>query len=207
MNDRRTPRPLAGRTQLTQGHDDGPSDEALLAGIASGDERATVSFVRRYQRRVFGLAMGVLGDASAAEDVAQEALLRAWRHAPIFDPRRGSVESWILTITKNLSIDALRRRRDVATDPDDLVSKAVAFGSVNLEDSVATRSLRPRLLVALAQLPLEQRRAVILASLHGRTAMEISALEGIPLGTAKTRIRAGLLKLRAQLGEGDGRIG
>ncbi|MDE3064259.1 MAG: RNA polymerase sigma factor [Acidobacteriota bacterium] len=174
--------------------------------MASGDERATVSFVRRYQRRVFGLAMGVLGDASAAEDVAQEALLRAWRHAPIFDPRRGSVESWILTITKNLSIDALRRRRDVATDPDELVSKAVAFGSASLEDSVATRSLRPRLLDALAQLPLEQRRAVILASLHGRTATEIGALEGIPLGTAKTRIRAGLLKLRAQLAEGDGRI-
>lgn len=205
MRDRRSTRPHTSRSAVNDAHSDGPTDEALMAGIASGDEQATVSFVRRYQRRVFGLAMGVLGDAAAAEDVAQEALLRAWRHAPVFDPRRGSVESWILTITKNLSIDALRRRRDVATDPDELMNKATAFGSTTLEDSVATRSLRPQLLVALGQLPHEQRRAVILASLHGRTAMEISALEGIPLGTAKTRIRAGLLKLRAQLGDGEWR--
>ncbi len=175
----------------------GPSDEALLAGIAAGDESATVAFVRRYQRRVYGLAVGVLRDRTAAEDVAQEALLRAWRHAPVFDPRRGSVESWVLTITKNLSIDALRRRRDLPTDPDELVNGALAFGGVPVEEAVSSRSLRPQLLLALRSLPQEQRRAVVLASLYSRTAAEISEMESIPLGTAKTRIRAGLLKLRA----------
>jgi RNA polymerase sigma factor (sigma-70 family) len=190
----RTPRAARVAEGLT-----GPSDEALLAGIALGDEQSTVAFVRRYQRRVYGLALGVLNDSAAAEDVAQEALVRAWRHASIFDPRRGSVESWVLTITRNLSIDALRRRRDLATDPGELVNHANAYGSPSLEDSVATRSMRPMILRALGQLPSDQQRAVVMASLYGRTAAEIADIEGIPLGTAKTRIRTGLLKLRDQL--------
>ena len=89
----------------------GVSDEALLAGMAVGDQSAAVAFVRRYQRRVFGLAHSMTGDVGVAEDVAQEALIRVWRHAPVFDPRRGSVTSWVLTITRNLTIDALRLRR------------------------------------------------------------------------------------------------
>ena len=121
----------------------GPSDEALLAAIAAGDEGATVTFVRRYQRRVYGLAVGVLRDPAAAEDVAQEALLRAWRHAPVFDPRRGSVENWLLTITRNLSIDALRRRRDLATDPDELVNGALAFGGDGVDETVETSHCVP----------------------------------------------------------------
>ncbi|MFI5034801.1 MAG: RNA polymerase sigma factor [Acidimicrobiales bacterium] len=193
----RPPRRSDARATTAHGHADGPSDEALLAGIAAGDEGSTVAFVRRYQRRVYGLAVGVLNDHAAAEDVAQEALLRAWRHAPVFDPRRGTVESWVLTITKNLSIDALRRRRDLATDPDELVNGALAFGGPSVEETVSTRSLRPQILRALRELPVEQRRAVVLASLYARTAAEISELESIPLGTAKTRIRTGLLKLRS----------
>jgi RNA polymerase sigma factor (sigma-70 family) len=176
-----------------------------MAGIAAGDEGATVAFVRRYQRRVYGLAVGVLNDSAAAEDVAQEALLRAWRHAPVFDPRRGSVESWVLTITKNLSIDALRRRRDFATDPDELMNGALAFGGNSVEETVVTRSLRPQILHALNALSGEQRRAVILASLYGRTAVEISEIEKIPVGTAKTRIRAGLLKLRVLMDDDESR--
>lgn len=190
-------------SRLVAGQDaQGPSDEALLAAIAAGDEGATVTFVRRYQRRVYGLAVGVLRDPAAAEDVAQEALLRAWRHAPVFDPRRGSVENWLLTITRNLSIDALRRRRDVATDPDELVNGALAFGGDGVDETVEIKSLRPRILRALAELPVEQRRAVVLAGLYARTAAEIAEHESIPLGTAKTRIRAGLMKLRVLLEDG-----
>src|SRR5665213_1287127 len=74
---------------MTATNEQTPSDEALLAGMASGDESSTVAFVRRYQRRVFGLAVGILSDRGAAEDVAQEALFRAWKHAPIFDTRQG----------------------------------------------------------------------------------------------------------------------
>ncbi len=86
------------------------SDEALLAGFASGDPTAEAAFVRRFQRRLFGLAVTMVGEDEAA-DVAQEAFVRAWRHAGAFDPRRGSVATWLSTITRNLALDHLRARR------------------------------------------------------------------------------------------------
>jgi RNA polymerase sigma-70 factor (ECF subfamily) len=173
------------------------SDEDLLAGMAVGDQNATVTFVRRYQRRVYGLAHAMTGDVGVSEDVAQEALIRVWRHAPVFDPRRGSVTSWVLTITRNLTIDALRLRRATPTDPDDFAAAAMMSMEHNPEDAVLRGDVRHLVHDALAVLPPEQRRAVVLASVYGRTALEISESEGIPLGTAKTRIRTGLLRLRA----------
>jgi RNA polymerase sigma factor (sigma-70 family) len=175
------------------------SDEDLLAGMAVGDQAAAVTFVRRYQRRVFGLAYSMANDASVAEEVAQEALLRVWRHAPVFDPRRGSVTSWVLTITRNLTIDALRMRRAVPTDPGDFAAAANISLEYNPEDGIRRLDLSETLRSALSQLSPEQRRAVVLASVYGRTALEISEEEGIPLGTAKTRIRTGLLRLRASV--------
>ena len=102
------------------------SDEALLALFAVSDPQATSAFVERFQRRVFGLALTIVGEPRAAEDVAQEALLRAWRHAAIFDARRGSVVTWLLTITRNLAIDAIRVRRPVAIASDDLLGLSLA---------------------------------------------------------------------------------
>jgi RNA polymerase sigma factor (sigma-70 family) len=177
--------------------DSGSTDEALLAGMAMGDESAAVVFVRRYQRRVFGLAYSMTNDASVAEEVAQEALIRVWRHAPVFDHRRGSVTSWVLTITRNLTIDALRMRRALPTDPDDFAAAAMMSLEHNPEDAVLRGDASDVARAALAELPPEQRRAVVLAAVYGRTAQEISEEEGIPLGTAKTRIRTGLIRLRA----------
>src|ERR1700728_4998672 len=122
--------------------DAGSTDEALLAGMAVGDQSAAVVFVRRYQRRVFGLAYSMTSDASVAEEVAQEALLRVWKHAPVFDPRRGSVTSWVLTITRNLTIDALRLRRAVPTDPDDFAATALVSLEHNPEDAVLRGDVR-----------------------------------------------------------------
>ncbi len=175
-----------------------------MAGMAIGDEHAAITFVRRYQKRVFGLAVRLLDDAGVAEDVAQEALLRAWRHAPVFDARRGTVTSWVLTITRNLAIDAIRQRRALPTDPDELVALGLVGGGQPVEELAMASQLSPHLRVALHQLPVEQRRATLLAALYGRTAEEISASESIPLGTAKTRIRAGLQKLRAALDDAKG---
>jgi RNA polymerase sigma factor (sigma-70 family) len=193
---------LKPRADGTPGH---PSDEALIAGMAVGDDAAAVAFVRRYQKRVFGLAVGMLGDPGVAEDVAQEALLRAWRHAPVFDARRGSVTSWVLTITRNLAVDAIRQRRAVPTDPEALVALGLAKANDSAEDVAAAGDLGPELRTALEELPVEQRRATVLAALYGRTANEISSSESIPLGTAKTRIRAGLSKLRAALRDAEDR--
>jgi RNA polymerase sigma-70 factor (ECF subfamily) len=174
----------------------GPSDESLLAGMAHGDERAGLVFVRRYQARVFGLAFGMVGDASLAEDIAQEALVRAWRHAPVYDPRRGAVSTWVLTIARNLTIDALRMRRAVPTDPDDLINLGLVSNGASPEAAAVSADAARGLHAALGGLSLEQRRALVLAYFYGMTALEISSSESIPLGTAKTRIRAGLNKLR-----------
>jgi RNA polymerase sigma-70 factor (ECF subfamily) len=176
--------------------DDQVSDEALLSGIAVGDERAVLIFVRRYQRRLFGLAQGIVGDPGLAEDISQEAFIRILRHAAVFDARRGSVTSWALTITRNLAIDALRVRRAIPVAPSDWVFANLISSDVAPDDAVITSDAAQPLLTALAQLPIDQRRAVVLASLYGRTAAEIAAEESIPIGTAKSRIRLGMAKLR-----------
>ncbi|MDE3086824.1 MAG: sigma-70 family RNA polymerase sigma factor [Acidobacteriota bacterium] len=170
------------------------SDEALLQGLALGEPGMDVAFIRRFQRRVFGLALSLVGDPALAEDISQEAFLRAWRHAPVFDSRRGSVATWLLAITRNLAIDALRLRRAVPADPESLV--ALEDGTAGPEAAAVGSDAASRLRQAIGALPVEQRRALVLAAFYGRTANEISTSEGIPLGTAKTRIRAGMQKLR-----------
>src|SRR3989442_14738100 len=97
------------------------SDDALLAGLATGDSDAAAAFVQRFQRRVFGLAVTIVGDPRAAEDIAQEAFVRAWRHAGAYDPRRGTDATWLLTITHNLAIASVLVRRPVVIVPDSVL--------------------------------------------------------------------------------------
>ena len=148
----------------------------------------------------FGLARTIVYDDRAAEDIAQEAFVRAWKHAGSFDPRRGSVVGWLLTITRNLAIDAVRVRVPVAIDPADA---ARLRRPVRPNAAPVTTPSSPTTVTASgsrsARLPEEQSRAVVLAGLLGYTAREVGEIEDIPLGTAKTRIRTALLRLRAAL--------
>jgi RNA polymerase sigma-70 factor (ECF subfamily) len=190
-----THRPISPRSRS----DDGPSDEALLFGLGQGDAVAGSTFVRRYQRRVYGLARTIVGDPTQAEEVAQEALIKAWRHAGTYDTRRGSVSTWVLTITRNLAVDALRRRGAQPADPAAVIfSEQPAHGSMP-EDAATVTDETNRVRTALSRLPREQRRALVLAAFYGYTAREISQAEDIPLGTAKARVRRGLLKVRTLL--------
>jgi RNA polymerase sigma factor (sigma-70 family) len=175
------------------------SDDALLAGLATGDRDATAGFVRRFQSRVYGLALTILGDSSAAEDVAQETFVRAWRHAGTYDARRGGVSPWLLTIARNLALDRARLTRSRPVDPDVVVSKLEREAGTAPIDEVARVADRDRLRELLLRLPEHQRRALVLTTYFGRTAKEISELEGTPVGTVKTRIRDGLGKLRRRL--------
>jgi len=177
-------------------YDDEASDEALLAGVAVGDERAVLAFVRRYQRRLFGLALGIVGDPGMAEDVAQEAFIRILRHAAVYDVRRGSVATWTLTITRNLAIDAVRVRRPLPTAPEDHAFLALVSDERSPDDAAILSDAVTQARVALDSLPTDQRRAIVLAVMYGRTVAEVASLEAIPLGTAKSRIRLGLAKLR-----------
>jgi len=173
------------------------SDEALLAGLATGDAEAIAAFVRRFQRRVFGLALVIVGDTGVAEDVAQEAFARAWKHAQAYDVRRGPVAAWLLAITRNLAIDAMRLRRAEPTDPAEIVALGIPETEAGPDERALIGEDVARLRRAIAHLPEDQRRALILAAFYGRTAREISDSEHVPLGTAKTRIRAAMIKLRS----------
>jgi RNA polymerase sigma-70 factor (ECF subfamily) len=175
------------------------SDESLVAGLAAGDTNATEAFVARFQRRVYGLARAITRDDMLAEDVAQEALLRAWRHASAYDARRGSVVTWLLTITRNLAIDQLRVRRPVAVDPAVFLETVAPSANVGPAEAAEIMDEVGRLRAAILTLPVEQQRAIVLAGVLGLSGREVAELEDVPLGTAKTRIRAALLRLRAVL--------
>lgn len=171
------------------------SDEALVAGLAAGDQGAATAFVRRFQARVFGLAVTMVGDRAVAEEIAQEAFTRAWRHAAAYDARRGRVATWLLSITRNLSIDHLRAKRTEPLDPDVIGDAEQALWVTAARSAAEQGGETDELRAALAELPAEQRRALLLAALFGYTAREIGAIEQIPLGTAKTRIRAAMQKV------------
>jgi RNA polymerase sigma-70 factor (ECF subfamily) len=176
------------------------SDEALLSGLAAGDRDAATAFIRRFQARVYGLVLTIVRDEGTAEDVAQETFVRAWKHARTYDPRRGRVATWLLTIARNLAIDVIRVKSAEPLDPDLVANKLQQAGVAGAPaDQGAPPDERERARAAIAELPLEQRRALFLAAYLGRTAQEISELEGIPLGTAKTRIRTAMLRLRDSL--------
>jgi RNA polymerase sigma factor (sigma-70 family) len=180
------------------------SDEALLAGLAAGDQDAAASFVRRFQSRVYGLAVTIVGDPKGAEDVAQEAFVRAWRHATTYDARRGRVSSWLLTITRNVALDRVRLKGSRPVDPDVLATLLERERRSEAVDTAGQITDRERLRELVAALPPPQRRALVLATYFGRTAKEIGELDGTPVGTVKTRIRDGLFKLRSRLEVEDG---
>jgi RNA polymerase sigma factor (sigma-70 family) len=183
-----------------------PSDEALLAGFETGDPASSAAFVRRFQGRVYGLAMTIVRQPAVAEEIAQETFTRAWRHAGAYDARRGRVATWLLTIARNLAIDVTRMRRLEPADPELLAAELSLDRSTSVGGEAAIEpDEREALRRAISELPEGQRRALVLAAYTGRTAREISELEGVPLGTVKTRIRAAMLKLRAELEAEDDR--
>lgn len=180
------------------------ADDALVAGLAVEDADAATAFVRRFQAKVFGMALAVTRDPTLADDVAQEAFLRAWRSASTYDGVRGSVAAWLLTITRNVAIDAVRARRSTPADDEQLdrLLHSTLGGDGHTDatgEAASTRVEAARVVARLRALPPEQARAVVLAVYGGCTAEEVGEREGIPLGTAKTRIRTGLRRLRAAI--------
>ena len=174
--------------------------------MGAGDAAAAAEFVQRFERRVFGLTASILRDRGAAEEAAQETFVRAWRHASGFDARRGDVAAWLLTIARNTSINMLPSRRAVPVDPDVLVGLTDDVVRSGVQPGAGIEALEEvePLREAVRQLPDAQRRALVLATFYGFTAREMSEMDGVPLGTVKTRIRGALMKLRSELGVGDG---
>lgn len=180
------------------------TDEALLAGFRAREPATAAAFVRRFQGRVFGLALTIIGDRAEAEDAAQETFLRAWRYADGYDPRRGPVDTWLLAIGRNVAIDHARVRRTQPIDPCALLRLETTDPEALPDERQIAADEAAELRSAIVTLPAEQRRALVLAAFFGRTAREIGALEDAPLGTIKTRIRTATLKLHAILEVRDG---
>jgi RNA polymerase sigma factor (sigma-70 family) len=177
-----------------------PSDEALLAGYATGDPGTAAAFVRRFQGRVYGLALTIVRQPAIAEEVAQETFARVYRHAGNYDARKGRVSTWLLSIARNLSIDVTRMRRLDPVDPEIIAAEISLTSQEPAADEVAVQpDERDQLRAAITELPDDQRRAIVLAAYMGRTAREISDLDDVPLGTVKTRIRTAMIKLRDEL--------
>jgi RNA polymerase sigma-70 factor (ECF subfamily) len=175
------------------------SDEALVAGLGARDTDAALVFVRRFQSRVYGLAVSIVRDPHVAEEVAQDTFVRAWRYAASFDARRGSAVAWLLAIARNVALDHVRangRRRDQPTaEPLELFVDLLASAD---EPTSAYDDLTV-VASALRSLPQEQRDVLMAAAYYGLTAKEISEARHLPLGTVKTRLRLAVHKLRNEL--------
>ena len=179
------------------------SDVFLLKAIAARDEAALAQLYDRYDRILFGLLMRILNNREEAEDVLQEVFLQVWRKAADFDERRGRPFTWLVTLARSRGIDRLRT---IASR--ERVAEAGAREVSEVISDAATDALKSeqRGLVsdALAKLPDEQKRPIMLAYFDGLTQSEIATRLGAPLGTVKTRMRTGMIRLRELLaGQGE----
>ncbi len=166
-------------------------DTALVSAIRSGDQNAMAALYDRYSSVVYSVALRVLGDTGAAEDIQQEVFMQLWRNPGAFDSSRGNLGAWLAVITRNRAIDALRKRRP-ETDPEDVVLSVLPDMAGEADRSRIAEKVRG----LLGAMPSSQRAALEMAYYQGMTHTEIAAKTGEPLGTIKTRIRAGLMVLR-----------
>jgi RNA polymerase sigma factor (sigma-70 family) len=177
---------------------DSMSDELLLEGFCTGNEECAGRFVQQFWRRLCWVAFGIVGDSGSAEDLAQVALERAWRNGVTFDPARGSLDAWVTAIARHAALDWLRTNRAVPIDPSEFCANPTS-GSCDSDDWSGIEESRAEIQSALAGLSPILVRSVVLAGAFEMTAAEVAAHEHIPLGTAKSRIRAAKLRLRSQL--------
>ncbi len=174
------------------------SDEALVALAARSDDEALGELYDRSGRVAYSLAVRVVRDPTLAQDVVQEAFLALWRNAASFDPARGKAQTWMLTLVHRRAVDLVRREDRRRADP--LDDAPVATGEATDEEAWV-RDRRRVVQGALGKLPADQREALELAYYGGLTQSELADRLGVPLGTIKSRMFAGLTRLRDLVGD------
>jgi RNA polymerase sigma-70 factor, ECF subfamily len=191
---------LPTQSRVASGAQPALTDEALIGSIAVGDERALRQLYDRFGAVAYGLALRVVRDPGLAEDAVQDAFLSAWRSASRFDGERGSARTWLLTLVHRRAVDlvkrAARRREEPIKAPPESVTASTA-------EAADLRAERRRVRTALDSLPARQRQTIELAYYGGYSQSQIAGLLSLPLGTIKSRMFAGLSRLRDLLLEGD----
>jgi RNA polymerase sigma factor (sigma-70 family) len=175
------------------------ADQHLMRSFAARDPGAADTLYGRFAGRIYGLGLVMLGSDAAAQDLVQDTFVKLWRNAERYDRSRGKLETWVLLMARSLAIDAIRRRVLEVRTLEHVDRPLEADQTPGPDDLAVTRDLTERARRAMSSLPPEQRAALELAYLGGKTSTEISDLEGIPVGTAKTRVRAALLRLRESM--------
>jgi len=175
------------------------ADRDVLARVSNGELDALQDLYDRYRTMAYSIALRITADASLAEDVVQDAFLGAWRNAARYVEGRGSVKTWLLSIVHHRAIDAVRRRRPTSELPEAEAPPPPALTLPDIWKEVAGNLDREAIAAALATLSDVQREAIELAYFGGLTQIEIADRTGAPLGTVKSRVRLGLLALRAEL--------
>jgi len=177
-----------------------PHDDALLAQrIRSGDRAALGELYDRYASLALATALRVVADRQLAEDLVHDAFVATWQKIERFDPQRGSLRAWLLTIVRNRALDKVRgTRASIEVGAADEQALLRTDANPTADAAIARRSAA-ELRNAVGELPAEQREAIELAYFGGRTYREIAVLTGVPLGTANGRLRLGLAKLRDSL--------
>lgn len=185
--------------------DQAVDDSALVERVAAGDDVALGQLYDRFGQAVYSLCVRIVRDGATAEELTQEVFVRLWRSAASFEPARGRVSTWLLRIAHNLALNEVRRRQSrpvIAQDIDWEVASAGLADTSGTGDPARAAGLRERAEVvrsALRQLPAPQREAIALAFFGGLSQAEVAAAMGDPLGTVKSRIRAGMQRLRELL--------
>jgi RNA polymerase sigma-70 factor (ECF subfamily) len=168
-------------------------DGRLVARIRAGDQQAMSELYDRYAKVVYAVALRVLQETSAAEDILQEIFLQLWRNPDAFDASRGSLAAWFAVISRHRAIDRLRKRR-----PEVDIETCLIAGGPDVSDEAERGLIVEKVRSVLAEMSPDQRTALELAYFQGLTHTEIAEKTGEPLGTIKTRIRSGLQHLRAK---------
>lgn len=178
-------------------------DAALLVLIAGGDEQALAALYDRHGARAFSLALRILGDPEAAEEVVLDVFWSVWQHAGTFTPERGRFTTWLYAMIRNRAIDQLRRRRARPLQAPEIEpeSREAAAADPAVETLAEREELAQAIREAMATLPESQRRVLELAYFHGWTHREIAEYLGEPLGTVKSRLRLALRKIHDWLTE------
>ena len=183
--------------------EDASADADLVRRVTAGDRGAIEDLYERFRRPAFSLARRILADDTLAEDVVQDVFLTVWRDPGAFDSTRGSFSSWLMAMVHHKAVDAVRReeshRRRQSRAEDDLLLRAPTMTS-DVADEAWTRVVSERVRLALGALPAPQREALTLAYYGGYTQREVAALTNTPLGTVKTRMLAGMRRLKENLG-------